>query len=103
MRKVMETVDQITDVHVGVEPFLMHDQTQQQIQSKMKTALVLFEYLQGELSIGEISEYYKKSIAETLQWLNDLGISSSRSMGKDLDQHGYSNIKEELKERGIAH
>ena len=97
------TINPIMDIHITVEPVLIQNQTQVEIESKTKTALVIFEYLQGELSIGEVAEYYKKSIEDTMSWLNSLGIPGSRSMGSDLDQMGYDNIRAELKERGVTH
>ncbi len=99
----MQTINQTQDIHIRVEPLLMQDQTENEVQEKAKTALVLLEYLQGDLSIGEVAEYYQKSIADTLSWLNGLGIPNSRSMGENLDQIGYENIREELQERGVTY
>jgi predicted HTH domain antitoxin len=97
------TLDHETEIHISVKPVLMQNQTLLEVQSKMEVALVVFEYLQGELSIGEVAEYYKKTVEETMEWLNSLGVASSRRKGEEVESILQKNMVEELKERGISY
>ena len=44
----------------AVDDWLVHSQTTEEIQSKLTTGLILIEYLNGEISIGEVAEHLKK-------------------------------------------
>jgi predicted HTH domain antitoxin len=59
------------------------------------------EYLNGEISIGEMAEHLKKSIEDTMDWLNENGVQSSHLMSQDLEAIARKNMIDQLKERGF--
>ncbi|MCU7835061.1 MAG: hypothetical protein KZQ83_07355 [gamma proteobacterium symbiont of Taylorina sp.] len=89
------------NIQLAVDDWLVHSQTTEEIQNKLTTGLILVEYLNGEISIGEVAEHLKKTIEETLKWLNDKGVDSSRLMSQNMEDIARKNMVNQLKERGF--
>lgn len=89
------------NIQLAVEDWLVHNQTAEELQNKLKTGLILVEYLNGEISIGEMAEHLKKSIEDTMEWLNENGVHSSRLMSHEQESIARKNMIDQLKERGI--
>jgi len=90
------------NIQLAVEDWLVHNQTAEELQNKLKTGLILVEYLNGEISIGEMAEHLKKSIEDTMEWLNENGIHSSHLMSQKLEAIARKNMIAQLNERGIS-
>jgi predicted HTH domain antitoxin len=101
----MKTIESYAtmNVQVKVDDWLSQNKTQAEIKEEIKTGLILFEYLKGQISLGEIAEHYKKSIEDTMNWMNDLGIPTSRKMCDELENISYKNMKSQLEKRGITY
>ena len=48
-----------------------------------------------------MAEHLKKTIEETLKWLNDKGVDSSRLMSQNMEDIARKNMVNQLKERGL--
>ena len=68
------------NIQLAVDDWLVHNQTAEELKAKLKKGLILVEYLNEEISIGEMAEHLKKTIEETMEWLNKNGVHSSRLM-----------------------
>ncbi|MBT7409882.1 MAG: hypothetical protein HN826_09295 [Methylococcales bacterium] len=90
------------NIQLAVEDWLVHDQSSEEIESKLKTGLILVEYLSGDISIGEVAEHLNKSIEETSKWLNNKGVHCSRLMPKNMENIAKNNMVAQLKEQGIT-
>ena len=89
------------NIQLAVDDWLIHDQSAEEIQTKLTTGLILMEYLNGEISIGEVAEHLKKTVEETLKWLSEKGVNSSRLMSQNMEAIARDNMIIQLKERGI--
>ena len=89
------------NIQLAVDDWLVHNQTADELKNKLKTGLILVEYLNEEISIGEMAEHLKKSIEDTMDWLNENGVHSSRLMSQNLETIARKNMIDQLKNRGI--
>lgn len=89
------------NIQLAVDDWLVHNQTAEELQDKLKSGLILVEYLNGEISIGEMAEHLNKSIENTMEWLNKNGVHCSRLMPQNLEEIARKNMIAQLKERGI--
>ena len=80
------------NIQLAVEDWLVHNQTAEELQNKLKTGLILVEYLNGEISIGEMAVHLNKSIEDTMEWLNENGVHSSRLMSHKLESIARKNM-----------
>ena len=87
---------------VEMEDWLVEDRTPQELTSDINKGLMLVEYINGKLSIGEISEHTGKSIDETMQWLNNSGVSTLRLMSPEMEAIAEKNMLAQMEALGIS-
>lgn len=73
------------NVQLSLEETLSHGRSQQELQSQLRLAFIVWEYIQGEVSLGEVSQLLGKEYIETMEWLNDMGVDTIRKMPPDID------------------
>ncbi len=99
----MQTLDNTMNLTLEVGEWLTQNKTKQEVQQKLKTGLVLLEYMNGEISIGEIAEHYGKTVEEAMTWINQIGFSTSRIMSDNLDTIALENMKQQLENNGVQY
>ena len=99
----MQKLGKPMNLTLEVGEWLVQDKSKQEVQENLKTGLVLLEYMNGEISIGEIAEHYKKTVEETMIWLNKIGFVTSRRMSENLEDIALQNMKQQLENNGIIY
>ena len=80
-----------------IEDQLITDNAPDEVQKELRTGLILYKYLQSDLSLGEVAQLLDNDPEEILDWLSSLGIPTSRPMAAELESASASNAKQLLK------
>ena len=51
---------------------------QKEIQATILEGVIIRAYVKAEISLGEVAELTGQSVEEAMDWLNDLGVNTSR-------------------------
>jgi len=87
------------NIAFALEDRLIHGASTEELQRKLRTGLIVIEYLEAELSLGEVAELLEMSYQETLHWLNALGIPTSHAMSPELEALSLEHLRRLIKER----
>ncbi len=90
-------------MHVEIANNLVHGRQQEEIEHVVQEGLLIHDYLNAEISIGEFSEKMGMSITDGRDWLHRHGVATMRSFVdpelKKVSTANYEKVSEEL---GIA-
>lgn len=87
------------NIELILEDRLVQGESPEEIQQKLRTGLIVLEYLRAELSLGEVAELSGMAYEETMDWLNSIGVPTSRRMSPDLEAISKANLQRLLEAR----
>lgn len=61
-------------IRIPDEDGIFSEKPENVLNEEAKTGLIIFAYLQGELSLNDVAKTLNKEVIETGEWLNKLGI-----------------------------
>jgi len=87
------------NIHLALEDRLIHGASPEDLQRKLRMGLIVLEYLRAELSLGEVAELLGMAYEETMEWLNSIGVPTSRLMSPDMEAISRDNVRRLLETR----
>ena len=87
------------NIHLALEDHLIHGASPDELQRKLRMGLIVLEYLRAELSLGEAAELLGMAYEETMEWLNSMGVPTSRPMSPEMEAISRDNVRRLLETR----
>ncbi len=81
------------NIHLALEDRLIHGESPEELQWKLRMGLIVLEYLRAELSLGEVAELLEMAYEETMEWLNSIGVPTSRPMSPEMAAISRDNVR----------
>jgi len=86
---------------IDVDDWLIEGKDPKKVEEQMKNALILDEYKNGDISIGQIAEHTGRTIEEAMEWVSSHRLSSTDTLTPEIlaitKQNRIAHIKK-LKE-----
>jgi len=82
------------NIECALEERLLHGESPEELRRKLRTGLVVLEYLQAELSLGEVAELLDMNPEQTLTWLNSMGVPTHRRMSPELEALSQTHLQQ---------
>lgn len=87
------------NIQLALDDRLIHGENSEELQRKLRMGLIVLEYLRAELSLGEVAELLGMAYEETMEWLNSIGVPTSRQMSPEMAVISRDNIRRLLETR----
>ncbi|MFO1431145.1 MAG: UPF0175 family protein [Candidatus Competibacteraceae bacterium] len=87
------------NIQLALDDRLIHGESSEELQRKLRMGLIVLEYLRAELSLGEVAELLGMAYEETMEWLNSIGVPTSRPMSPEMAGISRDNIRRLLETR----
>lgn len=69
---------------IDVDDWLIEGKDPKQVEEQMKNDLILDEYKNGDISIGQIAEHTGRTIEEAMGWVSSHGLSAYNRMTPEM-------------------
>ena len=89
-------------VQVTIKDDLIHGRGARELEKDVWEGLIIRDYLNARISIGELAELMGMELMEARDWLHKQGIATTRKFPPDLEETNRKNMEKMAKELGIS-
>ena len=83
--QISDRLETNMQVQYLIEDQLVTDHAPEEVQKELRTGLILYKYLQSELSLGGVAQLLDTDPESVLDWLSSLRVPTSRPMASELE------------------
>ena len=87
---------------LNIQDWLIVNKNPKEIEDKVNSGLMIQEYIDGDISLGEIAEHTGKTIEETMKWLSHSGFSSSNIISQEALNITENNRLLKMEQLGLS-
>ncbi len=88
-------------IQIQISEDLAQGRSPQQLQHDTTEGLIINDYLNARISLGEVAEKLKIDYVDARNWLHNRGIATLRSLSPELQSFADKNRTELAKKLGI--
>lgn len=87
------------DIQMHISDDVVQGRTQRELKKALSEGLLILDYLNARLSIGEMAEKLGMNLVDARDWLHGKGIATLRKMSPELEEVANENMERLIKSR----